>query len=192
MLRRLYDWTLSLAQSKHALWVLAVVSFFEASVFPIPPDALLIPMVLATPKRAWLIAGITTVCSVLGGALGYVFGAFLYEELGIKILEAYGKTDAFNQFSDVYNEYGALVLLVSGLTPFPFKATTILSGATGLNFVTFMVFNLIARGLRFYIVAALLWKFGPPIRDFIEKRMGLVFTIGLALLIGGFLVLWVI
>lgn len=192
MLRRLYNWTLSLAQSKHALWVLAIVSFFEASVFPIPPDALLIPMVLATPKRAWLIAGITTVCSVLGGALGYVFGAFLYEELGIKILEAYGKTDAFTQFSDVYNEYGPLVLLVSGLTPFPFKATTILSGATGLNFVTFMVFNLIARGLRFYIVAGLLWKFGPPIRDFIEKRIGLVFTIGLALLIGGFLVLWVI
>lgn len=191
MLRRLYDGTLALAQSKHALWVLALVSFFEASVFPIPPDALMIPMVLATPKRAWLIAGITTVCSVLGGALGYAFGAFLYEELGIRILEAYGKTDAFNQFSDVYNEYGPLVLLVSGLTPFPFKATTILSGATSLNFVTFMVFNLIARGLRFYIVAALLWKFGPPVKDFIEKRLALVFTIGLALLIGGFLVLWV-
>lgn len=190
MLRGLYDWTLSLAESKHALWVLAIVSFFEASVFPIPPDALLIPMVLATPHRAWLIAGITTVCSVLGGALGYVFGAFLYEEFGIQILEFYGKTDAFNDFSTYYNEYGAAILLISGITPVPFKATTILSGATGLNFVTFMMFNLIARGLRFYIVAGLLWKFGPPIRDFIEKRLVLVFIIGLALLLGGFYVLW--
>ncbi len=190
MLRGLYNWTMSLAESRHALWVLAVVSFFEASVFPIPPDALVIPMVLAAPKRAWLIAGITTIFSVLGGALGYVFGAFLYEEFGIRILEAYGKTDAFNDFAGYYNEYGAAILLISGITPVPFKATTILSGATGLNFVTFMLFNLIARGIRFYIVAALLWKFGPPMRDFIERRLGLVFLIGVILLIGGFYVLW--
>ncbi len=181
---------MSLAESRHALWVLALVSFFEASVFPIPPDALVIPMVLATPRRAWLIAGITTVFSVLGGALGYVFGAFLYEEFGVRILEAYGKTDAFNDFAGYYNEYGAAILLISGITPVPFKATTILSGATGLNFVTFMLFNLIARGIRFYIVAGLLWKFGTPMRDFIERRLGLVFTIGVLLLIGGFYVLW--
>lgn len=190
MLKNLYQWTMSLAQSKHALWILAIVSFFEASVFPIPPDALMIPMILAAPRRAFLIAGITTVSSVLGGALGYGTGMFLFEEIGRPILELYGKTNAFETFAGYYNQYGPQLLLISGITPFPFKATTILSGATGLDFTTFMMFTLIGRGIRFFVVATLLWKFGSPIRDFIEKRLGIMFTLGLVLLIGGFMVIW--
>lgn len=192
MLKNLYQWTMSLAQSRNALVILALVSFVEASLFPIPPDALMIPMILAAPRRAFLIAAITTVSSVLGGALGYGMGVYLYDEVGRPILEFYGKTDAFAVFKDFYNQYGSVVLLFSGITPFPFKVTTILSGATGLNFATFMGFTLIGRAVRFFIVAALLWKFGEPIRHFIEKRLGMVFTAGLLLLLGGFLVLWMI
>ncbi|MBL4874826.1 MAG: DedA family protein [Rhodobacteraceae bacterium] len=192
MLRRLYQWTMSLAKSRYALLILAVISFFEASVFPIPPDALMIPMILAAPRRAFLIAGVTTVSSVLGGALGYGAGIYLFEEIGRPVLEFYGKTDAFETFKFYYNELGAAILLLSGITPFPFKVTTILSGATELNFGLFMVFTFIGRGIRFFLVATLLWKFGPDIRHFIEKRLGTVFTIGLLALLGGFLILWLI
>ena len=192
MLKRLYNWTMSLAQSRYALWILATISFFEASVFPIPPDVLMIPMIIAAPRRAFLIAAVTTISSVLGGTFGFAIGVYLFEQVGLPVLEFYGKTDAFEIFADFYNRYGPQLLLISGITPFPFKVTTILSGATGLNLVTFMGFTLIGRGIRFFIVAALLWKFGPPIRHFIEKRLGLVFTVGLLLLLGGFMTIWVI
>lgn len=192
MLKRLYNWTMSLAQSRHAVWILAFISFVEASIFPIPPDALMIPMIIAAPHRAYWIAAVTTVASVLGGVLGYFLGVYLYAEVGIPVLEFYGKTDAFDVFQTFYNKYGAVVLLFSGITPFPFKVTTILSGATDLNLVTFMGFTLIGRGLRFFVVAALLWKFGEPIRHFIEKRLGMVFTIALLLLLGGFFLVWAI
>lgn len=192
MLRKLYQWTMSLAQSRYALLILAIISFFEASVFPIPPDALMIPMILAAPRRAFLIAAVTTISSVLGGALGYGAGIYLFEEIGRPVLEFYGKTGAFETFKFYYNEFGAVILLLSGITPFPFKVTTILSGATELNFMLFMGFTLIGRSVRFFIVAALLWKFGPDIRHFIEKRLGMVFTLGLLALLGGFLILWMI
>jgi membrane protein YqaA with SNARE-associated domain len=186
VLRRLYDWTIALASSRHALWALAGIAFIESSVFPIPPDLLLIPMVIATPHRAWLIAGVCTVASVLGGAAGYLIGALLMEQVGWPVIQFYGREELVAQFTTTYNQYGAWAVLVAGLTPFPYKVVTILSGATGLNFTVFMVASLIARGGRFFIVAALLWKFGPPIRDFIEERLGLMFTLFMALLIGGF------
>jgi membrane protein YqaA with SNARE-associated domain len=186
VLRRLYDWTIALAASPYSLWALAGVSFVESSVFPIPPDLLLIPMIIATPHRAWLIAGVCTIASVLGGAAGYLIGLVLFEQVGLPVLAFYGKDALFGQFSSTYNNYGAWAVLVAGLTPFPYKVVTILSGATGLSFTIFMVASLIARGLRFFIVAALLWRFGPPIRDFIEQRLGLMFTIFVALLFGGF------
>lgn len=192
MLGRLYKWTMSLAQSRYALLLLAAISFFEASVFPIPPDALMIPMILAAPRRAFLIAGVTTISSVLGGALGYGAGLFLFEEVGRPLLEFYGKTDGFATFRYYYNEFGAAILLLSGITPFPFKVTTILSGATELNFALFMGYTLIGRAVRFFVVATLLWKFGPDIRHFIEKRLGMVFTLGLLALLGGLLILWMI
>jgi membrane protein YqaA with SNARE-associated domain len=186
VLRRLYDWTIALAASRHALWALAGIAFIESSVFPIPPDLLLIPMVIAAPHRAWLIAGVCTLASVLGGAAGYLIGALLMEQVGWPVIQFYGREELVAQFTTTYNQYGAWAVLVAGLTPFPYKVVTILSGATGLNFTVFMVASLIARGGRFFIVAALLWKFGPPIRDFIEARLGLMFTLFMALLIGGF------
>ncbi|MCB1338378.1 MAG: DedA family protein [Maritimibacter sp.] len=186
MLQRLYDWTISLAESKHALWALAIVAFVESSVFPIPPDVLMIPMIIATPKRAFLIAGIALVASVLGGMLGYFIGWGAFETIGKPVLEFYGKDAYFEEFSTKYNEWGAWAVLIAGVTPFPYKVITILSGVTGLNFWIFMIASVVARGFRFFLVAALLWKFGAPIRDFIEKRLGLMFTLLMILLLGGF------
>ncbi len=186
MLRRLYDWTISLAETRYALWALAFVAFIESSFFPIPPDLLMIPMILAAPRRAFLIAGIATVSSVLGGVAGYMIGAFAYESLGLPILEALGKADRMAEFNQRFNDFGFWPVLVAGVTPFPYKVITIMSGWTGLPIVTFMITSIIARGLRFFIVAFLLWKFGAPIRTFIEKRLGLVFTAFVILLIGGF------
>ncbi|SLN17877.1 SNARE associated Golgi protein [Pseudoruegeria aquimaris] len=186
MIRRLYDWTISLAESRYALWALAIVAFVESSVFPIPPDVLMIPMILARPSRAWLIAGIAMISSVLGGLFGYFIGAYLWDSVGQPVLAFYGKDVLFDSFAERYNAYGPWAVLVAGVTPFPFKVITILSGATGLSLPVFAIASLIARGLRFYIVAALLWKFGPPIREFIERRLGLVFTLAVILLIGGF------
>ena len=186
MLRKLYDWTISLAESKHALWALAFVAFVESSVFPIPPDVLMIPMIIATPKRAFLIAGIALVASVLGGMLGYFIGWGAFETIGKPVLEFYGKDAYFEEFSTKYNEWGAWAVLIAGVTPFPYKVITILSGVTGLNFWIFMIASVVARSFRFFLVAALLWKFGAPIRDFIEKRLGLMFTLLMILLLGGF------
>lgn len=186
MLRGLYHWTLSLAASPHAVWVLAAVSFVESSVFPIPPDVLLIPLILARPRRAWMIAGVCTAASVLGGAFGYLIGWGFFEQIGRPVLEFYGMDSKFETFAQRYNAWGAWAVLAAGVTPFPYKVVTILSGATGLNFAVFMLASLLARGLRFFMIAALLWNFGAPIRDFIERRLGLVFTVSLAALIGGF------
>ena len=188
MLRGLYDWTMSLAERRDALWVLAVVSFVESSVFPIPPDVLMIPMILAAPRRAFLIAGVATVASVLGGVLGYAMGAFFFDTVGAPVLGFYGYGEKFVEFRASYNEWGAWAVLIAGITPFPYKVITILSGATGLDFVVFSVASVVARAARFFLVAALLWKFGPPVRAFIEKRLGLMATLFVALLVGGFVV----
>jgi len=186
MIRRLYEWTISLAESRNALWALAFVSFVESSVFPIPPDLLMIPMVLAAPRRAWLIATVALVGSVLGGLLGYYIGFAFFDSVGRPVLEFYGKDIYFEEFRARYNDWGAWAVLVAGVTPFPFKVITILSGATTLSLPVFIVASIIARGLRFFVVAALLWKFGAPIRHFIERRLGLIFTLFLAILAGGF------
>lgn len=186
MLRRLYDWTLSWAAHPRALWVLAIISFVESSVFPIPPDILLIPMIIAAPSRAWLIAGVCTVASVLGGLAGYAIGFFAWEALGQPILTALGKAENFDVFSAQYNEWGAWAVLFAGVTPFPYKVITIMSGFTQLSLPVFIFASIIARGLRFFIVAGLLWKFGAPMRTFVEQRLGLMFTIFCVLLIGSF------
>ncbi|WP_108814263.1 YqaA family protein [Loktanella sp. Alg231-35] len=186
MLRRLYDWTISLAQSPHALWALAIVSFVESSFFPIPPDVLMIPMIIARPSRAFVIAGVATIASVAGALLGYYIGAALMETVGQPILDMYGKGDSFAEMSAVFNEYGAWAVVVAGVTFLPFKVITIASGVTGLPLTVFIVSSIFARSLRFFLVAALLWKFGAPIRDFIEKRLGLMFILFCVLLIGGF------
>lgn len=186
MLRRLYDWTLSLAVTPYALWALVVISFAESSFFPIPPDVLLIPLILAAPQRAFVIAGVCTVASVAGGAFGYLIGSQLFDAIGQPVLEFYGKMTEFESFKERFSEYGHWVVLTAGVTPFPYKVITITSGAAELPFSTFMLWSTIARGLRFFVVAALLWKFGAPIRAFIEQRLGILFTIFIVLLIGTF------
>lgn len=192
MIRRLYDWTLGLAQHRHALWALAVVAFVESSFFPIPPDILMIPMIIARPNRAWLIAGVALLASVLGGLLGYAIGALAFESLGQPILASLGKADAMAEFSTRFNDMGFWAVLVAGVTPFPYKVITIMSGWTGMPLGTFIMTSILARGLRFFVVAGLLWRFGAPIRDFIERRLGLMFTLAVALLIGGFMVVKVL
>ncbi|MBO6854298.1 MAG: DedA family protein [Marivivens sp.] len=186
MIRGLYNWTMSLADSRYALWALAFVAFVESSVFPIPPDVLMIPMIIARPSRAFLIAFVATASSVLGGLMGYYIGYGLFETVGRPVLEFYGKSGYFEEFAIRYNELGAWAVLVAGVTPFPFKVITIASGATQLSLPIFILSAVIARALRFFIVAALLWKFGAPIRDFIERRLGLMFILFCVLLVGGF------
>lgn len=187
MLQRLYDKTMQLADHPHALWALALVSFVESSFFPIPPDVLMIPMILARPSRAWLIALVALTASVLGGLFGYMIGAFAFEQLGQPILASLGKADAMSDFSTRFNDFGFWAVLGAGITPFPYKVITIMSGWTGMPLATFMATSLLARGIRFFLVAALLWRFGAPVRDFIEKRLGLVATVFIVLLFGGFL-----
>ena len=185
----MYDWTLRLGSTRHAVWVLAAVAFVESSVFPIPPDILLIPMVLAVRERAWVLASICTAASVLGGFLGYAIGALLFDTIGQPIIDFYGLEAAFARFTERYNEAGAWIVAFFGITPFPYKVITIASGVTHLDPVVFGIASLASRGLRFFIVAALLWKFGPPIRAFVERYLGWVALVFCVLLIAGFVVL---
>ena len=188
MLRRLYDWTMGLAGHRRALPVLGLVAFIESSVFPIPPDVMLIPMVLAARRRAWLIAGVCTVASVAGGLAGYAIGLFLWQTLGQPLIELYGYGHEYERFAAAYNERGAWIVFVFGITFFPYKVITITSGATALGLGPFLLASVIARGLRFAIVAALLYYFGEPIRAFIERYLTLLTTIFVALLVGGFVI----
>lgn len=178
-----------MAEHRHALSVLALVAFVESVIFPIPPDLLLIPMILAAPSRAWIIASVALLASVLGGLLGYLIGSIAFEELGRPILEVAGKTESMMAFNERFNEMGFWVVLTAGLTPFPYKVITIMSGWTQMPLVTFVMTSVLARGLRFFCIAFLLWKFGQPIREFIERRLGLVFVLLILILIFGF---WVV
>ncbi|MGI3171603.1 YqaA family protein [Pseudooceanicola sp. C21-150M6] len=186
MIRKLYEWTLRMADHHNALWVLAAISFAEASFFPIPPDLLMIPMIVARPSRAFLIATVCTAASVLGGLAGYMIGALAFDTIGAPILNAFGKADAMAEFNATFVDAGFWAVLGAGITPFPFKVITIMAGWTGMPVVTFIVTSIVARALRFFIVAGLLWYFGESVRHFIEKRLGLVFTIFFLVLVGGF------
>jgi membrane protein YqaA with SNARE-associated domain len=186
MLRRLYDWTMSLASGPRAPYALGAVSFAESSFFPIPPDILLIPMVIARRAKAFSYALLCTITSVIGGAAGYAIGALLFVQLAEPILSFYGYLDKFETFRANFNDYGAWIVFIAGVTPFPYKVITIASGATGLSLPVFMVASVLARGLRFFVVAGLLYLFGAPIRTFIEERLSLMFTIFVIGLVGGF------
>ncbi len=188
MLRSTYDWVMGLAARKDAVWVLAAIAFIESSVFPIPPDVLLIPMVLAARDSAWRYAAVCTIASVLGGMLGYAIGMFLFEAAGQPLLELYGYAAKFDEFRGRYNDWGAWIVFIAGLTPFPYKVITIASGVTELDLAVFTIASVLARGLRFFAVAALLWWLGPPVREFIEKRLGLMTNVFCVLLLGGFIV----
>ncbi len=178
---------MGLAAHRRARWALAIIAFAESSFFPVPPDVLLVPMVLADRTKGWQLAAICTVGSVVGGLAGYAIGVLAFEALGQPILEFYGAGDQFDHFRDWYNTWGLLFIFVAGLTPLPYKVFTIASGVTGLGLPVFIAGSVVSRGLRFFAEAALLWYFGPPIRNFIEKNLGLVTLLFVGVLVGGFI-----
>ena len=184
--RRIYDHTLNLASRKNALTWLFIISFIESSFFPIPPDIMIIPMVLATPKEAYKIAGVATVASVLGGYFGYFIRIYGFELIARPLLEFYGYMKQFGEFENYYHEYGAWIVFGAGITPFPCKIITIASGVVRLDLVVFTIASVIARGMRFYFIAWLLKRFGDPMKVFIEKNLNLLSILFLLLLIGGF------
>lgn len=177
---------MGLADHPHALWYLAIISFIESSFFPIPPDVLLIAMVLSNRQRAWKIAAVCTAASALGGCFGYGIGYFFYETVGYKIVAFYSLQEQFLALKNWFDDWGIWAVLVAGVTPVPYKLVTIASGVAQMDFIPFTLMSIAARGLRFFLVAALLWQFGPPIRLFIEKRLGLVLIVGTVVLVGGF------
>lgn len=190
MLRRLYDKTLELAAHRHAIWALAGVSFAESSFFPIPPDVMLMPMAVAERRKAWLYAAVCTIASVLGGMAGYLIGYGLFETIGEPILGLYDpERVAWDKFTQLYEEWGFWIVFAAGFSPLPYKVFTIASGVAALNFPIFVIASLLSRGARFFLVSALIYWFGPPIRAFVEKRLGLVTSVFLILLVGGFAVI---
>jgi membrane protein YqaA with SNARE-associated domain len=180
---------MDLAGQRHALLALAAISFAESSIFPIPPDILLIPMILAARQRAWLIAGVCTAASVVGGVFGYAIGALLFDTVGQSIVEFYGYLDRYQEFRAGYEEWGAWIVAGAGFTPFPYKVITITSGVMQLDFAVFMIASIVSRGARFFLLAALLWYFGPPIRSFIERYLAQLTLVFFVLLFGGFVAL---
>ena len=188
MLRRIYDWCMDAAGKPHASWILGAVSFVESSFFPVPPDAMLIPMVLSRPDRAYSYAFLCTWTSVAGAILGYFIGAALYDTLGHWLISLYGYGDKVDAFREAYARYGTLIILLKGVTPIPYKIVTIASGFAGYNLGLFVIFSFIARGMRFYAVAFLLHRYGVKARSIIEERLGLWVTAGVIALVAGFVV----
>lgn len=184
--KAVYDWMLDMASKKNAMLFLFIVAFAESSFFPIPPDIMLIPMVLATPAKAWRIAGLSTVASVLGGFFGYVIGVYFFDLIAKPILTFYGYMHQFDVFKDYYHEWGAWIVFGAGITPFPYKVITIASGVVHLDLVVFTLASVVARGMRFFLVAWLLKQYGEPMKLFIEKNLGMLSVVFLLLLFGGF------
>jgi membrane protein YqaA with SNARE-associated domain len=187
MLRRLYDWVIRLAGHPKALYAMGAVAFAESSFFPIPPDVMLVPMVLANRHKAFKIALVCTVCSVIGGMLGYAIGFYFFETLGAWVVKTYGLQSGLERFRAGFAEWGIWIILIKGLTPIPSKLVTIASGAAHFDLFTFVWASIVTRGIRFFVVATLLWKYGEPIRTFIEERFTLVSWLFLIALVGGFI-----
>ena len=183
-LKRTYNWTLEKAQHKNAKWYLSLISFAESSFFPIPPDILLIPMALASKANTLFYAFICTLFSVLGGILGYAIGYFFYNSVGIYIVDFYHLENSFNIFESYYKEFGILIVLGAGITPFPYKFITIASGVFGLNIFLFIIVSIIGRGLRFYLIAILLYFFGEKIKLIIDKYFNILTIVFFILLVG--------
>lgn len=188
LLRRLYDWCIEAAHKPHAMWTMGAIAFAESSFFPVPPDVMLIPMALAYPQRAYAMAAWCTVASVLGGVVGYAIGALLYDSVGAWLIGLYGYGDKVEMFRSAYAQWGAWIILLKGLTPIPYKIVTITSGFAGYNFLLFIVFSVIARSGRFFLLAFLLHRYGEQARHTIEKRLGLWVTLGAAVVVIGFVI----
>ncbi|MBF0110020.1 MAG: DedA family protein [Magnetococcales bacterium] len=188
-MQKLYFWVMEKAGHRHAEGWLAFISFIESSIFPIPPDVMLIPMVLAAPGRWFRLALVCTLSSVAGGYLGYAIGHFFMDTLGMAILEIFHLTAKFHAFKPLVDEYGVWVIIIKGATPIPYKLITISAGAFDFDLMRFTLASFVARSMRFFLIAILLWKFGPAIRGFIEKRLKLVMIGTLLLILSGFAVL---
>src|SRR5215475_6980247 len=186
MLRRLYDLVIRLAAHPRALPALGLISFLESSIFPIPPDVMLVPMVLADRTKAFRIALVCTVCSVLGGLLGYAIGYYFFETIGEWVVRTYHLEAGLTAFRAGFEKYGIWIILIKGLTPIPYKLVTIASGAAHFDLFTFVWASIVTRGLRFFLIAALLWKYGEPVRAFIEQRLTLITSAFVVALVGGF------
>jgi membrane protein YqaA with SNARE-associated domain len=186
MIHRLYAWTIRLAEHRHAPARLFGVAVAEASFYPVPVEGILLPMMFAQPRKGWRYAAIATAGTVVGGGLGFAIGALLYQSVGQAILDFYGHGDAFHQFADLYREWGGWIVFAGGFTPIPYKVISIASGVVHMDIWVFLLVSLVSRGIRFYIQAALLWWFGPAIRDFIEKYLVWVALGAFVLLVGGF------
>ncbi|KJV08680.1 cytochrome B561 [Elstera litoralis] len=189
MLRRLYDWVIAKAGTPQATWALALVSFIESSFFPIPPDVMLVPMCLANRRRAFFYAAVCTLASVIGGFLGYAIGYYLWEAIGSWVIQSYGLGAKFDEFQKAFVEYGWWIIVIKGMTPIPYKLITIASGVAHFPLLAFTVASVLSRGMRFFLVAGLLYFFGEPIRAFIEKYLTLLTTGFAVLLVGGFVAL---
>lgn len=189
LVQKTYDTMLSLSARRNAVWFLAAVAFAESSFFPIPPDIMLIPMILAAPSKAWRLAFIATASSVIGGYFGYGIGIFAFDLIAKPILEFYNALEQFHQFENYYHQYGAWIVFGAGITPFPYKIITIASGVVRLDLLVFTIASVLARGLRFFLIAWLLKKYGAPMKVFIEKNLGILSVVFLILLIGGFAIL---
>ena len=187
--RKIYDSVFHLSKENGAIYWLFAIAFIESSFFPIPPDVMLIPMILAAPKKAWSIASVATAGSVIGAYLGYAIGFYFFQLIAEPLLNFYGYLEKFNSFKDLYNQYGAWIVFGAGITPFPYKIITIASGVVHMNLIVFTIASIIARGMRFFLVAWLLKKYGETMREFIEKNLGWLSILFLLLLIGGFAVI---
>ena len=189
MMRKLYNWTLKKSESKYALWILAALSFIESSVFPIPPDVMLVPMMIARIDRVWFYAAVCTVASVLGGIFGYFIGFYLFDTVGVSVLEFYGISEQFNHFKEIYLEWGILIVLVAGITPIPYKIVTIASGLMAMNIFMFILASIVARTVRFFIEAIVVHCFGAAAKKFIDKHLEWVAVGFTCVLLLGFFVI---
>jgi membrane protein YqaA with SNARE-associated domain len=188
LLRRLYDWCLDAAHKPYAMWIMGAVAFAESSFFPVPPDVMLIPMALARPQRAYAMAAWCTAASVAGGILGYAIGSLLYDSVGAWLIQLYGYGSKVETFRAAYAQWGAWIILLKGLTPIPYKIVTITSGFAGYNFGLFVVFSIIARATRFFVLAFLLHRYGEQARHLIEKRLGLWVLLGVVVVVIGIVI----
>jgi membrane protein YqaA with SNARE-associated domain len=189
IIKKLYDWVLHWAETPYAIPALFLLSFSESSFFPVPPDVLLIALAISIPQKSFKYAAICATASVLGGILGYYIGFYSYEAVGKPIVEFYHGQEIMNAIKLKYDQHGFLGILIAAITPIPYKVFTIASGVFKFDFLLFLVASILGRSFRFFVVAGLIWKFGPAIKNFIEKYFNLLSFVFIVLLVGGFILM---
>lgn len=191
-IRRLYDVCMEWISGRHGEWVLFLIAFVESSFFPLPPDIFLIAMCVAIPTKSFRYAAICSVGSVLGGALGYGLGFWFMDGIGMSIVGWYGLAERYDLVQQYFQEYDVWIVGTAGFTPIPYKLFTITAGFVQSNFFTFMAVSLVARSARFFLVAGLIWKFGPQIKTFIDRYFNVLSIVFVVLLAAGFFLLKIV